>query len=169
MKKKTKILRLAGRFMIICSAGVILLYGYKKISREIYLHKLLNDNINFEIPCLDIRVPVLEGTDSKALQVSAGHFEGTGAPGKGNYCIAGHNSTIYAEIFNDIDQVNIGDEMYLTDNDSDRTKYCYIVTDYTIVDPEQVDVLNDYGDNRITIISCTDDGNQRQVIVGKLK
>ena len=65
--------------------------------------------------------------------------------------------------------MNIGDEMYLTDNDSDRTKYCYIVTDYTIVDPEQVDVLNDYGDNRITIISCTDDGNQRQVIVGKLK
>lgn len=169
MKKKAKILRIAGKLMIICSAGVMLLYGYKKISREIYLQRLLNDNINFEIPELDIRVPVLEGTDSESLQVSAGHFEGTGAPGKGNYCIAGHNSTIYAEIFNDIDQVNIGDEMYLIDNDSDRTRYRYIVTDYSIVHPEQVEVLNDYGDNRITVISCTDDGTQRQVITGMLK
>jgi len=169
MKKKKKILNMVGIIMIVCSIGILSFYGYRKISRELYLRKLLNDNINFEIPRLNIKVPVLEGTDSESLQVSAGHFEGTGSLGKGNYCIAGHNSTIYAEIFNDLDQIKIGDEMYLIDNDKNLTKYLYIVTEYKVVEPKQVEVLNDYGDNRLTVISCTDDGTQRQVVVGILK
>lgn len=162
-------MRTAGAAMILSGAGVLLFYGYRRISRELYLRKLLKDHINFEIPRLNIKVPVLEGTDSKALQVSAGHFEGTGAPGKGNYCIAGHNSTIYAEIFNDLDQIRIGDEMYLIDTDENHTQYCYIVTEYKIVEPKQVEVLNDYSDDRLTVISCTDDGTMRQVVVGIIK
>lgn len=100
-------MRIIGIIMIVCSIGILSFYGYRKISRELYLRKLLNDNINFEIPRLNIKVPVLEGTSSKQLQVSAGHFEDTGALGKGNFCICGHNSTIYAEIFNDLDQIQI--------------------------------------------------------------
>ena len=149
--------------------AVISVFAYRKISRELYLRRLLKENINFEIPHLNIRVPVLEGTDSKALQVSAGHFEGTGSLGHGNYCIAGHNSTIYAEIFNDLDQIRIGDEMYLYDTDENRTRFTYIVTEYKIVDPHSVEVLGDYGDNRLTVISCTDDGAYRQVVVGILQ
>lgn len=155
--------------MIVCGVSVLSLFAYKKISRELYLRKLLKENIVFEIPSLDIKVPVLEGTDSKALQVSAGHFEGTGSLGHGNYCIAGHNSTIYAEIFNDLDQIQIGDEMYLIDTDEKRTQYTYVVTEYKIVNPHAVEVLNDYGDNRLTVISCTDDGEYRQVVIGILK
>ena len=85
------------------------------------------------------------------------------------YCIAGHNSTVYAEIFNDLDQIQIGDEMYLIDNDEKRTRYTYVVTEYNIVAPQSVEVLDDYGDDRLTVISCTDDGKQRQVVVGILK
>ena len=168
-RKKKKPMFIIGSIMIVLGVGVLSFYGYRKISRELYLRKLLNDNINFEIPRLNVKVPVLEGTDNKALQVSAGHFEGTGALGKGNYCIAGHNSTIYAEIFNDLDQIEIGDEMYLVDTDEKRTRYCYIVTEYKIVQPSDTWVLNDYGDNRLTVISCTDDGTMRQVVVGILK
>lgn len=165
---KKKILRILGISMIICGVSILSLFAYRKISRELYLRKLLDNNINFEIPRLNIKVPVLEGTDSKVLQVSAGHFEGTGALGKGNYCIAGHNSTIYAEIFNDLDQIQIGDEMYLVDIDEKRTRYLYIVTEYRTVEPNDTWVLNDFRDNRLTVISCTDDGTQRQVVVGIL-
>ena len=168
-RKKKKPMFIIGSIMIVLGVGVLSFYGYRKISRELYLRKLLNDNINFEIPRLNVKVPVLEGTDNKALQVSAGHFEGTGALGKDNYCIAEHNSTIYAEIFNDLDQIEIGDEMYLVDTDEKRTRYCYIVTEYKIVQPSDTWVLNDYGDNRLTVISCTDDGTMRQVVVGILK
>lgn len=168
-RKKSKPMFIVGIIMILFGVGVLSFYGYRKISRELYLHKLLNDNINFEIPRLNIKVPVLEGTDQKSLQVSAGHFEGTGALGKGNYCIAGHNSTIYAEIFNDLDQIRIGDEMYLVDIEENRTRYTYVVTEYKTVQPSDTWVLNDFGDNRLTIISCTDDGTMRQVVVGTLK
>ncbi|MBQ6039654.1 MAG: class D sortase [Oscillospiraceae bacterium] len=167
MKKKT--LRVLGSVMMICGVSILSLFIYRKISRELYLRKLLDNNINFEIPRLNIKVPVLEGTDSRALQVSAGHFEETGALGKGNYCIAGHNSTIYAEIFNDLDQIQIGDEMYLVDIDANRTRYLYIVAEYRTVEPIDTWVLNDFDDNRLTVISCTDDGTQRQVVVGILK
>ena len=168
-KKRNKPMFVIGIIMVVLGCGVLLFFGYRKISREIYLRKLLNDNINFEIPRLDIKVPVLEGTDLKSLQVSAGHFENTGALGKGNYCIAGHNSTIYAEIFNDLDKIQIGDEMYLVDKDEKRTRYLYIVSDYKILEPDDVSVLKDFGDNRLTVISCTDDGKQRQVVVGQFK
>jgi sortase A len=164
-----KVLRIIGIIMIIFGVSVLSVFAYKKISRELYMRKLLKENIVFEVPSLDIKVPVLEGTDLESLQVSAGHFEGTGSLGHGNYCIAGHNSTIYAEVFNDIDQIQIGDEMYLIDTDESRTCYTYVVTEYNIVDPNAVEVLNDYGDDRLTVISCTDDGAYRQVIVGILK
>lgn len=166
---KRKIWRGIGIGLMTVGIIVLSVFAYKKVSRELYLRSLLKGNIIFEIPSLDIKVPVLEGTDSKALQVSAGHFEGTGSLGHGNYCIAGHNSTIYAEVFNDIDQIQIGDEMYLIDTDENRTRYIYVVTEYNIVDPHAVEVLNDYGDDRLTVISCTDDGAYRQVIVGILK
>ena len=168
-KKKKNKMFIVGVIMIVLGVGVLSFFGYRKISREIYLRRLLKENINFEIPRLDIKVPVLEGTSQKALQVSAGHFEGTGSLGKGNYCICGHNSTIYAEIFNDLDQIRVGDDMYLVDNDEKHTKYRYTVSDYRIVEPDDTSVLRDFGDNRITVISCTDDGKQRQVVVGKFQ
>ncbi len=168
-EKKRKLIRVIGIIMIVLGFCVLSFYGYRKVSRELYLRKLLNNNINFEITSLGIKVPVLEGTGSKQLQVSAGHFEGTGELGKGNYCICGHNSTVYAEIFNDLDKIKIGDEMYLVDIDDKRTKYMYVVTEYKTVEPNETWVLNDFGDNRLTVISCTDDDKQRQVVVRILK
>jgi sortase A len=132
------------------------------------MQKLLRESIVFSVPDLGIRVPVLEGTDSEVLAVAAGHFSGTGAVGSGNYCIAGHNSTIYAEIFNDLDQIAIGMTMTLTDQDAAKTTYIYTVTDYRIVAPDAVEILDDYGDDRLTVVTCTDDGAYRQVVVGML-
>ena len=163
---KRKILRIIGIFMIICGVSVLSVFGYKKISRELHLRQLLKENVVLEIPALHIKVPVLEGTDSKTLQVSAGHFEGTGSLGKGNYCLCGHNSTVYAEIFNDLDQIKIGDEMYIVSADNEHTRYKYVVTEYKTVQPGDTWVLDDFGDDRLTVISCTDDGKNRQVVVG---
>ena len=160
-------LRIMGICLLVCGLFILSLFAYKKISREVYLQNLLKENIVLEIPSLNIKVPVLEGTDSETLAVAAGHFPGTGKLGQGNYCIAGHNSTIYAEIFNDLDQIQIGAEMDLVDTDAEKTCYTYVVTEYKVVDPEDVAVLDDYGDDRLTVISCTDDGMNRQVVVGK--
>lgn len=158
-----------GLVFTIAGIAILSVFAYKHISRELYKQKLLKECVILEIPNLNIKVPVMDGTDKETLSVAAGHFEGTGSVGKGNYCIAGHNSTIYAEIFNELDQIQIGDEIYLIDNDNNRTKYIYVVSEYNIVNPQSISVLDNFGDDRLTVITCTDDGRNRQVVIGKLK
>ncbi len=158
-----------GLVFTIAGIAILSVFAYKHISRELYKQKLLKECVILEIPNLNIKVPVMDGTDKETLSVAAGHFEGTGSVGKGNYCIAGHNSTIYAEIFNELDQIQIGDEVYLIDNDNNRTKYIYVVSEYNIVNPQSISVLDNFGDDRLTVITCTDDGRNRQVVIGKLK
>ena len=53
--------------------------------------------------------------------------------------------------------------------DLNDKKYVYTVTENLIVEPNESWILNDFGDNRITLITCTDDGKQRQVVVGIMK
>ena len=169
LQKPQMLMFIAGLLAFLIGAGTLSFFVIRKIYRDIQRDKLMRENIVVEIPALHIKAPVLEGTDNEILAKAAGHFIQTGSINNGNYCIAGHNSTIYAEIFNELDQIKIGDEMYLVDNDANRTKYLYIVTEYRTVEPNQTDVLNDFGDNRLTVISCTDDGTQQQVVVGILK
>ncbi len=167
--KKKKALFFTGLIAMLLGLSVLGVFGWKRISREIEKYRLLKECVVFEIPALEIKAPVMDGTEHAVLSKAAGHFPGTGAVGSGNYCIAGHNSTIYAEIFNEMKHIELGMEMYLIDNDENRTKYTYIVTKNFIVEPNETWVLKDFGDDRITIVTCTDDGTQRQIVVGVLK
>lgn len=165
---KKKIMFRIGLVCMLCGTVMLGVLGWGRISRELEKHRLLQECVVFEIPALEIKAPVLEGTEHEVLSKAAGHFPGTGAPGSGNYCIAGHNSTIYAEIFNEMKHIEIGMQMYLIDNDAERTRYLYTVTENKIVEPHETWVLEDFGDDRITIVTCTDDGTQRQIVVGLL-
>ncbi len=166
---KRKIMFFLGLASMILGMLVLTVFGWRRISRELEKQRLLRECVVFEIPDLDIKAPVMDGTDHEVLSKAAGHFPGTGDIGSGNYCIAGHNSTIYAEIFNEMKNVEIGMKMYLIDNDDERTRYTYTVKENYIVDPDESWVLNDFGDDRITIVTCTDDGTQRQIVVGILE
>lgn len=148
---------------------VLCIFGWNRLSRELYKQKLLRECVVLEIPALDIKAPVMDGIDNDTLSAAAGHFPDTGSIGSGNYCIAGHNSTIYAEIFNELKHIEIGMEIKLYDNDESRTCYTYTVTENFIVEASETWILDDFGDDRITIVTCTDDGTQRQVVVGKLE
>lgn len=167
--KKKKLIFSAGLILVLMGATIFIIFGWKRISREIEKQRLLKECIVLEIPELGIKAPVMDGTEHEVLSKAAGHFPGTGALGKGNYCIAGHSSTIYAEIFNEMKHIELGMELHLYDNDKNRTKYTYIVTKDFIVDPNETWVLEDFGDDRLTIVTCTDDGTQRQIVVGMLQ
>ncbi|MDE5583605.1 MAG: class D sortase [Ruminococcus sp.] len=162
--KKRISLFIIGTIAFAVGFGTLSFYGYRKISREIQRHKLLAENPVIEIPDLKIKAPVLEGTDNKTLSIAVGHFEDTGEIGSGNYCIAGHSSTIYKEYFNNLKNIEIGMKINLYDKN--KNLYEYSVTENFIVNPEDVWILDDYGDNRVTVVTCTDDGTQRQVVVG---
>ena len=116
---------------------------------------------------INIKAPVLEGTDSEILAQAAGHFTDTGDFGKGNYCIAAHSSTIYKEYFNNLKNISMGTDIVLYD--VNKNQYTYTANESYVVKPSETWVLDDFGDNRITLITCTDDGSQRFVVVGILK
>ena len=156
---------LTGLIALIVGISILGGYGIRKIYREHQKQKLMRDNPVVEIVDLNIKAPILEGTDNSVLSKAAGHFIGTGDFGCGNYCIAGHSSTIYKEYFNNLKNVKTGMEVILYDKS--KSIYKYTVTDTFIVEPNETWVLDDFEDNRLTIITCTDDGTQRQIVVAK--
>ena len=76
-------LRIMGICLLVCGLFILSLFAYKKISREVYLRNLLKENIVLEIPSLNIKVPVLEGTDSlKRLPLLPDISQGRGNLGR---------------------------------------------------------------------------------------
>ena len=89
--KKKRVLFIAGIIMTLIGVSVLAVFGWKRITREIEKQKLLKECVVFEIPQLDIKAPVMDGTDHEVLSKAAGHFSNKGAVGSGNYCITGDN------------------------------------------------------------------------------
>lgn len=164
LTKKQWVLFIAGLIAIVIGLSVLGFYGVRKICREIQRQELFRENVVIEIAEISVKAPVLEGTDNEILSRATGHFPGTGEVGSGNYCIAGHSSTIYKEYFNNLKQIRTGMEISLYD----KEKHCYIytVSESFIVEPNETWILQDFGDDRITLVTCTDDGTQRLVVVG---
>lgn len=164
--KKARVLFYTGLVLFSIGFIVVGLFVCRTIYRNVQKEKLFRENPVIEIPIIEIKAPILEGTDQKTLARAVGHFYNTGAIGSGNYCIAGHSSTIYKEYFNGLADIKAGDDIYLYDKS--KKKYHYKVESIKIVEPNDTWILRDYGDNRITLVTCTDDGSQRIVVVGML-
>lgn len=45
----------------------------------------------------------------------------------------------------------------------------YAVSECNIINFQNTSVLDNFGDDRLTVITCTNDGKNRQVVIGKLK
>jgi LPXTG-site transpeptidase (sortase) family protein len=162
---KQKIMFVTGILFIAAGVSILGFFGIRKLYREYQKQKLMRENPVIEIAALDIKAPILEGTEQSVLRKAVGHFTGTGDFGKGNYCLAGHSSTIYKEYFNRLKDVQNGMQILLYNKE--KTEYCYTVTETMIVEPNETWILNDFGDDRLTLVTCTDDGSQRRIIVAK--
>ena len=162
--KKQWVLFLTGLTALLIGAGILLFFGIRKLYRIQQKHQLMRENPVVEIAALGIKAPVLEGTDQQTIAKAVGHFAGTGDFGKGNYCIAGHSSPLYKEYFNSLKQAKNG--MTITLYDKQKNRYEYTVSDSFLVMPDQTEVLDDFGDDRITLITCNDDGTQRLIVTG---
>lgn len=165
--KPHRVLFLIGAAAVLAGAVILSFLAGRKLLRDYRRRQLMKNNVVIEIPALDIKAPVLEGTDNEVLSKAAGHFPDTGALGQGNYCIAAHSSTIYKEYFNDLRDVESGMKIKLYD--TDKNLYTYYVTGTFIVDPDETWVLDDANDVRVTLVTCTDDGSQRRIVVAKPK
>jgi len=103
------------------------------------------------IPRIGLDKVVVEGVEDDHLRTGPGHFPDTPLPGQaGNAAIAGHRTT-YGAPFYDLDLLQPGDEIRVRTVLGDAT---YRVAGTRIVSPDQIDVVGDLGDNRLTLSAC---------------
>lgn len=107
-----------------------------------------------EIPSIDVKMPVVEGTGTEELRRSAGHLTGTDMPGEiGNSVLAGHRGYSYGRLFNRLDELVKGDKIIVT---TKAGTFTYEVYETKIVEPTDLSVLNRNSKDRVlTLITCT--------------
>ena len=111
---------------------------------------------------------VVFGATSNKLEYGPGYILGTSLPGSGgNFAIAGHRTT-YGAPFGNLDKVQMGETILFQTN---TNQYEYRVIDVKIVSPEDNYVLENYGDDRITLTTCHPkfSSRQRLVVIGQLE
>jgi sortase A len=114
------------------------------------------------IPNIGVDKIVVEGVSVSDLKRGPGHYPDSPMPGQpGNAAIAGHRTT-YGAPFNRIDELGIGDEILVT---TLQGAFRYTVSEQKIVSPDQVEVLQNFGDNRLTLTACHPKYSARQRIV----
>jgi sortase A len=114
------------------------------------------------IPAIGVDEIVVNGVTLEDLQRGPGHFPETPLPGQaGNAAIAGHRTT-WGAPFHRVDELVDGDEILV---ETVQGEFRYEVSDVHIVEPHQVEVLDDFGDNRLTLTACHPKYSARQRIV----
>jgi sortase A len=114
------------------------------------------------IPDIDVDKIVVEGVQVSDLKRGPGHYPDSPLPGQpGNAAIAGHRTT-YGAPFNRLDELEQGDEILVT---TAQGAFRYEVQRQLIVNPDQVEVLDEFGDDRLTLTACHPKYSARQRIV----
>lgn len=120
------------------------------------------------IPDVDINLPIVKGVSDDNLLVGAATMKPGQEMGVGNYTLASHYSDAYNEtlLFAPLVRASAGMKIYLTDL---KKVYTYEITSVTLVEPTAVEVLDETGENIITLVTCNDlSATKRRIVRGKL-
>jgi sortase A len=118
-----------------------------------------------DIPDLGVSKYVVAGVAASDLKKGPGHYPMTPQPGHlGNVAIAGHRTT-YGEPFRDLDELETGDDIVVTDV-AGRTFY-YRVTDAFVVQPEDSWVVATTDPSRalLTLTTCHPEFSAKQRLI----
>ncbi len=140
------------------------------------------------IPSLNIDVPLVKpqlGLDSlksqdwnaleeqirSSLQKGVVYYPGTAEPGtRGNFFVTGHSSNFFWElskyntVFALLPKIQNGADIYIT---YDQNRYHYKVSSKTEVKPDDVSILRQGNDFKMTLMTCTPVGTSlKRLVVG---
>lgn len=120
------------------------------------------------VPNVGICLPVYKGLENDGLYYGAGTLSPEQEMGKGNYGIASHRSDRADLLFTPLDDVKLGDKIYLTDLSN---VYTYVTVWKEKVDPSAVEVLDVDPDRcLVTLLTCGDIyATTRMVVQGELE
>jgi sortase A len=101
-----------------------------------------------DIPRLGVSAIVRAGSDTRTLRLAVGHIPGTALPGDaGNVGLAGHRDTFFRQLRN----IKTDDLIRIATPDGE---YAYRVERTTIVNPQDVWVLDPTDHGVLTLVTC---------------
>ena len=101
-----------------------------------------------EIPRLGLSTVVAEGDDENTLEVAVGHLPDTPLPWQeGNSALAGHRDSF----FRPLRRIQVGDDIRFA---TGHGTFQYRVTRHTVVDPNELWVLDASPTAALTLITC---------------
>lgn len=122
--------------------------------------------MELEIPAIDLKQYILDETTDENLALTLTQIKQEQVPGEGNFAVAGHRGYRGDRHFRQLPNVQKGDEIRL--HADDGKTYVYVVKSTEIIDPTEVEVLDDGDQPEITLITCTLSGKQRVAVKGDL-
>jgi sortase A len=124
---------------------------------ESYLNVLGNGMMGaIEIPAINVKLPIYHYSTAETLEKGAGHIFGSSLPvgGKSSHAvITAHRGLPSAEMFSNLDQLQLGDKFFL--RIYDRT-LAYEVENIEVVEPSETRSLAiEKGEDLCTLVTCT--------------
>lgn len=143
-----------------------------EIVEEIKKHEQTKQPITIEnntiigiinVPKINLEYPILSTTTKENMKTSITRFSGGNVNESGNLALAGHNNYDNT-MFGKIDELVIGDKIYLTDLQKNTIEY--EINSIFITDPNDVSILETKDKNKkeITLITCKN-GNKSRLIL----
>lgn len=118
------------------------------------------------IPMIGIDRPLFDGIRLPTFDLGPGHWPGTALPGQiGNMVIGGHRTASHAD-FGDLDLLQPGDEMIVTDNAG--ASFTYVVDSTEIIDPFAATIIYQTPAKTATLFACHPKGSTDQRIIVRL-
>lgn len=122
-----------------------------EINPEINLIQKAN-NWYLEIPSIQLKANIEEGTSKEIMNQFVGHFEES-KKWIGNVCLAAHNRGYENNYFAEIKQLKEGDEIIYHYEENTRK---YVVEKNFIIQDTDLFYLENTQENRITLITCVE-------------
>lgn len=121
------------------------------------------------IPKIEVNYPIICGTTGSVeeteelLKISPCKFHGAAPHEEGNFCIVGHNYR-NTKFFSKVPTLELGDTIEITDLYGKTLTY--EIYDKYVVDPDDVRCTSQLTNGRteITLITCTDDSQNRWIL-----
>ena len=119
-----------------------------------------------EIPATNFKYPILDKVTKKSIETAVAFLYGVGINEPGNSVIIGHNyrNNLF---FSNNKKLNIGDKIYITDNDGQKLTYT-IYNKFETSDTDTSFYQRDTGGvPEVTLSTCTDDSSARLIICAR--
>lgn len=118
------------------------------------------------IDSIDLQAPVVRGAAPEKLNKALGTIDGLDEPGtlNGYSAIAGHQSHVFGQFFNRLNELQIGDQFEL---ETITETLRYEIFDIVVVKPENVDILKrQKGITLLSLVTCYPErSNQFRLVV----